>query len=342
MDRHRPDGGARARGHGGRAVPFVRRVAGLVRRDRLDPACLADVLRLGPRRSQARPHRLSRGGRADAAWRTRRSAAVGGNARDRFLFAARLDGLRDPGGAGDRPPGQPAGGAGELRAVCGPHQLPADRGGRSARPCRWRSRRRAAIPPRPAPAGLRTDGDPAPFRLRAGSGDPRRADRGGARHRRGGGHGVGPGPRLPTQPAGGHLQRRHQLSADCDPAVHPRRRHHECVGNLAAPDRVRLRAAGIHTRRACHGVDRRLNVLRRDLRLGRGRRFRAGLDPDPGHEEQRLPEPRGGRGHVLRGNAGRDHPAVDPDDPLRGDGRNLGGAVVRRRHRARAARAASD
>ena len=62
-------------------------------------------------------------------------------------------------------------------------------------------------------------------------------------------------------------------------------------------------------------------------------------DHHPGHEEARLPGPVHGRGDLVHGHARDHHPAVDPDDPLRGHGRHVGGADVRRRHRARPPRA---
>ena len=105
-------------------------------------------------------------------------------------------------------------------------------------------------------------------------------------------------------------------------------------GISQAPDRLRLGAARLRPRRPGDGLDRRLDVLRRDLGLGGGRCLGAGLDPDPGHEEQGLPGPAGRGHHVLGGHAGGDHPALDPDDPVRRDGRDLGGEDVRRRHRA--------
>ena len=83
-----------------------------------------------------------------------------------------------------------------------------------------------------------------------------------------------------------------------------------------------------------HVSHRRVDVLRRDLRLGGGRRRRAGLDPDPGDEVEGLPGAVRRRGDVVGGDARGDHPAVDPDDPVRGDGRDLGRPAVRRRHRA--------
>ena len=61
----------------------------------------------------------------------------------------------------------------------------------------------------------------------------------------------------------------------------------------------------------------------------------------PGDEGEGLSGAARRRGHVVGGDARGDHPAVDPDDPLRGDGGDLGRAAVRRRHRARASSAAS-
>ena len=150
-------------------------------------------------------------------------------------------------------------------------------------------------------------------------------------------HGVD----IAAQPRRSSLQRRDQLPAARDPAVHPRRRDHERVGHLAAADRVRHVAVRLDPRRPGAGVDRRLAVLRRDLRLRGRRRRRARLDPDPGDEGQGLPGAARRRGDVVGGDARGDHPAVDPDDPLRGDGGDVGRAAVRRRHRARASSAAS-
>ena len=66
-----------------------------------------------------------------------------------------------------------------------------------------------------------------------------------------------------------------------------------------------------------------------------------GLDHDPRHEGEGLPRSARRGGDVVGRDARGDHPAVDPDDPLRGDGGDVGRAAVRRRHRARASSAAS-
>ena len=142
----------------------------------------------------------------------------------------------------------------------------------------------------------------------------------------------------PAEPRARHLQRRDQLPAARDPAVHPRRRDHERVGHLAAADRVRVGAVRLDPRRPRARVDRRVDVLRRDLRLGGRRRRGAGLDPDPGDEGEGLSGAVRRRGDVVGGDARGHHPAVDPDDPLRGDGRDVGRAALRRRHRAGRAR----
>jgi len=55
------------------------------------------------------------------------------------------------------------------------------------------------------------------------------------------------------------------------------------------------------------------------------RRGLHGLDPDPGDEEEGLPEGVRGGGHVVVGHAGHHHPALHSDDPVRRDGR---GSVV--------------
>ena len=143
-------------------------------------------------------------------------------------------------------------------------------------------------------------------------------------------HGLGD----PAEPRRRHLQRRDQLPAARDPAVHPRRRDHERVGHLAPADRVRVGAVRLDPRRPRARVDRRVDVLRRDLGLGGRRRRRARLDPHSRHEGQGLSGAARRGGDVVGGDARRDHPAVDPDDPLRGDGGDLGRAAVRRRHRA--------
>ena len=109
-------------------------------------------------------------------------------------------------------------------------------------------------------------------------------------------------------------------------------------GHLAAADRVRVRAGRMDPRRPRAGVDRRVDVLRRDLRIGGRRRRGARLDPDPGDEVEGLSGAVRGGGDVVGGHARGDHPAVDPDDPLRGDGGDLGRAALRRRHRAGRAR----
>ena len=87
-------------------------------------------------------------------------------------------------------------------------------------------------------------------------------------------------------------------------------------------------------RRAGARVDRRVAVLRGDLRLRRRRRRGARVDHDPRHEGEGLPGPSRRFGDVVGRDAGGDHPAVDPDDPLRRDGGDLGGPAVRRGHRA--------
>src|SRR4030095_12718741 len=89
------------------------------------------------------------------------------------------------------------------------------------------------------------------------------------------------------------------------------------------------------SRRAGARVDRGVDVLRGDFGLGRGRRRCAGLHHDPRHEGEGLPRPAGRGRYFLRRYACGDHPAVDPDDPVRGDGRDLGRATLRRRHRSR-------
>ncbi len=144
-----------------------------------------------------------------------------------------------------------------------------------------------------------------------------------------------PGAGHAAEPGAGNVQRRFQLPAAGDSAVHPVGRHHERLVDLAAADRIRVVAGRIRARRPVDGVDRHLGVLRRDFRLRRRRRGRARHDPDPGDEEPRLFQ--GGRrgDHVLGGEPRHHHPAVDPDDPLRGDGADLDGQAVRRRHRSR-------
>ena len=57
-----------------------------------------------------------------------------------------------------------------------------------------------------------------------------------------------------------------------------------------------------------------------------------GLHLDSRHEGARLSEGAGGRGDVVGGLAGDHHSAVDPNDPLRGAGRYVGGQAVCRRH----------
>ena len=55
----------------------------------------------------------------------------------------------------------------------------------------------------------------------------------------------------------------------------------------------------------------------------------------PGMKAKGYPAPLAAVGDVVGRDARGDHPAVDPDDPVRGDGGDLGGAAVRRGHRAR-------
>ena len=66
------------------------------------------------------------------------------------------------------------------------------------------------------------------------------------------------GTRQPAQRAARHLQRRDQLSAARDPALHPRRRDHERVGHLAPADRLRVGAVRLDPRRPRARVDRRV------------------------------------------------------------------------------------
>ena len=101
--------------------------------------------------------------------------------------------------------------------------------------------------------------------------------------------------------------------------------------HLVAPDRVRDRAARVHPRRAGDGVDRRVAVLRRDLRSAVADVAALGSITISGDEEEGLPARARRLRDVLGSDAGGDHPAVDPDDPLRSDGRGLGRATVRRR-----------
>ena len=70
---------------------------------------------------------------------------------------------------------------------------------------------------------------------------------------------------------------------------------------------------------------RHLHDLRGGVGLERGHHLCHRRDPDPGHGQAGLSgRQRGGvAGH--RGRTGRDHSAVDPDDPVRRVGRSLGG-----------------
>ncbi len=103
-------------------------------------------------------------------------------------------------------------------------------------------------------------------------------------------------------------------------------------------DRLHLRLLRLGARRPVDGDDRRLDVLCRDFRLGGGRRRRARHHPDPGDELARLLQGIRGEHLILLGQPRHHHPAVDPDDPLRGDGADLGGEDVRRRHPSRHSR----
>ena len=331
----------------------VRPLAQLVRRGRLGAARLAHVLRLGARVGQARAHRLP-GGR-------RRCCRGGRGARSTIVaqvlviaFFALLGGVgvMDPADARHRHAGEPAWIPMSVVQSVIPissvlivvaeltHLVDLARRPGTAR------RRRVGIVAVRRPALSATQRAMTimlglfgavlalvlinvPIAVSLGD---RRARRDGRR--------PTASRSLPNL-AARHLQRRDQLPAARDPAVHPRRRDHERVGHLAPADRVRVVAVRLDARRPRARVDRRVDVLRRDLGLGGRRRRRARLDPDPGDEGEGLSGAARRRGDVVGGDARGDHPAVDSDDPLRGDGRDLGRAALRRRHRARASSAAS-
>ena len=77
------------------------------------------------------------------------------------------------------------------------------------------------------------------------------ADRDCARLRRHAGDHLRPGPDHAAEPGAGDVRRRLELPAAGDPAVHPGRRDHERVVDLAPADRLRHRAASASCAAAC-------------------------------------------------------------------------------------------
>ena len=155
----------------------------------------------------------------------------------------------------------------------------------------------------------------------AGAGPDQRADRGLARHRRAGRDGRRSTARTAAEPRPGHAT----TARPSFPLLAiPLFILAGAIMNASAISRrliaFAIVAVRLDPRRPRARLDRRVAVLRRDFRLGGRRRRRARLDPDPGDEEQGLSEGARRRGDVVGGDAGGDHPAVDPDDPLRGDG----------------------
>ena len=176
----------------------------------------------------------------------------------------------------------------------------------------------------------------------ARAGGAQRADRDRARLRRHGRDPGHPGAAYAAQSGAGDVRRRVELPAAGDPAVHPVRRDHERLVDLAAADRVCDRVGRLHPRRPVDGGDRHLGILRGNLRLGGRRRRRARHHSHSGDEEPRLFQGSRGRDHVVGGEPCHHHPALDPDGAVRGDGADLGGQAVRRRHHSRPDRRLGD
>ena len=86
-----------------------------------------------------------------------------------------------------------------------------------------------------------------------------------------------------------------------------------------------VRAGRLHPRRACARQHRAVDVLRRDFRLGGRRRRRNRAGHHAGDDQARIfarvhaPPSR----NFVCASSRDHHPAVDPDDPVRGDGGNV-------------------
>ena len=139
-------------------------------------------------------------------------------------------------------------------------------------------------------------------------------------------------PELPGR-GQGDVRRAEQVSAGGDPVLHPRRqpdgigRHLGAAGGVCQVHRRR------HPGRAGRHLRAHLHDLRRGVRLQRGHHLRHRRHPDPGADQARLPHQLCGRAAGHLGRAGGDHPAVDPDDPVRRVGRGLDRRAVHRRRR---------
>ena len=119
------------------------------------------------------------------------------------------------------------------------------------------------------------------------------------------------------------FSRDQQVSACGHPLLHPRRQPDGVRRNLGAPGRVRQVDRRRHPGRTRRHVRAYVHDFRRGVGIECGDDVRDRRDPHPRAHQARLSDELRGRaaGGVCR--AGRHHPAVDSDDPLRRLGRGL-------------------
>ena len=139
--------------------------------------------------------------------------------------------------------------------------------------------------------------------------------------------------RQPADHRQGDVRRDQQVPAGGDSVLHPRRQPDGNRRHLDAPGRVRQVDRRRRAGRPRRHLRADLHDLRRGVGLERGDDLRHRRHPDPGADPARLPDQlrRGAAGDL--GGARRDHPAVDPDDPLRRVGRSLDRRALHRRLR---------
>ena len=286
----------------GATFRYHRRRARLVRRGRRDRPGLADLLRRGAGGAARRPYRRARPGQCACRRAARVAATCSPKRSSSCSSACWRSTAQGADGAARRAHGQPAVGCrpqltqsvipigavlfiiAELLRL--PQVLRARPHGRLRRPRAARKRSSSARQPsrRRTAQSARHDHHPHAHRhVRAGA--DQRADRGRARRRR---HRrrlcIVQGPDMLPNMALVMFDGASSFPLLAIPLFILAGAHHERVLDLAPADRLRLRAGRLHPRRAVDGGDRHLDVLRRDFRLGGGRRRRARHAPDPGHE----------------------------------------------------------
>ena len=131
----------------------------------------------------------------------------------------------------------------------------------------------------------------------------------------------------------GDVQRDQQVSAGRDSLLHPGRQPDGNRRHLAPAGGIRQEHRRRRAGRPAHDLRADLHDLRRGVGLVGGHHLRHRRHPDPGADQARLPDQlRGGAAGHQRG-AGRDHPALDPDDPVRRERRGVDRRAVHRRLR---------